>query len=219
VIPYTMRRAFTLLEMMVVVAIVGIVSALGVVSITELVKVTTQRSAVDSVTDQMRELRDRAERSGQAVILVSDSGVGGKTVGVALRAEPCDQIATCPAPNTFMDVPSSHTPLSLKTSGARLATACINPDGRMFVEGPTCEFVNANFELTMRNSGLPLGCTECVIARGIGTIDPVVTGARNKCSADGQCGRASCDIPSGRCIPPGGLERVGDAGRLFGEPR
>jgi prepilin-type N-terminal cleavage/methylation domain-containing protein len=211
-----MRRGFTLLEMMVVVGVLGVVAALGVVSATELVHAAKDRSAVDGIADQVRELRDRAQSSGMSVILTDK----GNKVGIKLRAEPCEQRGPCATPTTSMTVASDHAPLSITTfSSGKIKNACINPDGRSFVQSATCEFVPGELTLTTKGGNGAGGCSACVALREGGEVDAIAETSVSRCTRDADCGGGRCETVSERCVPAEGIERPGDAGRMFGETR
>jgi prepilin-type N-terminal cleavage/methylation domain-containing protein len=65
----TSRRAFTLIEIMVVVAIIGMVMALGGPSLYKVMKREGMRKAVDDLEQAFRNARGRAIISGQTVML------------------------------------------------------------------------------------------------------------------------------------------------------
>ena len=63
------RRAFTLIELMVVVAIIGMIMALGGPSLYKMMKREGMRKAVDELEQACRNARGRAILSGQVVML------------------------------------------------------------------------------------------------------------------------------------------------------
>jgi prepilin-type N-terminal cleavage/methylation domain-containing protein len=63
------RRAFTLIEVMVVVAIIGLIMALGGPSLYRMMKKEGMRKAVDELEQACRNARGRAILSGQVVML------------------------------------------------------------------------------------------------------------------------------------------------------
>jgi prepilin-type N-terminal cleavage/methylation domain-containing protein len=67
--PLPSRRGFTLIEIMVVVAIIGLVMALGAPSLYKLMKREGMRKAVDDLEQVFRAARGRAILSGQTVML------------------------------------------------------------------------------------------------------------------------------------------------------
>ena len=64
------RRAFTLIEMMIVVAIIGLIAAMGVPSILQALRKDGMRKAISDVKDVLDTARARAIFSGQTTEVV-----------------------------------------------------------------------------------------------------------------------------------------------------
>jgi len=143
------RRAFTLIEVMVVVAIIGLIMALGAPSLYKMMKREGMRKAVDELEQVCRAARGRAILSGQTVTLEfrpmerSFQIVGGASVPVAV------------AQDGFEAPPSVAQPTGGQLSGGTLP------------EGITFEMLDINL-LSFRESDFarirffPNGtCDEC----------------------------------------------------------
>jgi prepilin-type N-terminal cleavage/methylation domain-containing protein len=64
------RRAFTLIEVMIVVAIIGLIAAMGVPSMLQTLRKDGMRKAIGDVKDEMEVARSRAIFSGQTTEVV-----------------------------------------------------------------------------------------------------------------------------------------------------
>jgi len=81
--PTSPRRAFTLIEMMIVVAIIGLVAAMGVPSILQALRQDGMRKAINEVKDTLDNARSRAIFSGQTTEVVFhplEKSVGSTTL-------------------------------------------------------------------------------------------------------------------------------------------
>jgi prepilin-type N-terminal cleavage/methylation domain-containing protein len=217
------QRAFTLLEMMIVVAVIGIVAALGVMAVTQVVGAAKKRDAVEVVADQFRELRDRAQSTGGSVLLVNN----GVRVGIGVAAQDCQSLpaTACLTVTSHIDPPAGHSSVQVTNlfgMGGPIGMGCISSNGNMFYSftgRATCtNFLPGEVQLRLGPPGflpIPTGpCHDCVVGRKDGTIDAVGSTATSSCASNADCDGRACK-PGGRCEPPGGLEQPGDAGRAY----
>jgi prepilin-type N-terminal cleavage/methylation domain-containing protein len=213
------RRGFSLLELMVTIAVVGIIASIGVVSVQAVTQRGKSQSTLQSTAATFRALRDRARLSNTSLILTPNTtpaGINGR-VNITAIPRPCAgpplPVGCATAPDGVLDLGDGVDLFA----GRRMV--CIDRSGAIFKTVGDCDgFVK--FDVTVRfPETVGVGtCSNCVVLRRDGMVDVVGPRAISSgCVVADQCGGAACR--SGRCVPPEGLEHPGDFGAAYEERR
>jgi prepilin-type N-terminal cleavage/methylation domain-containing protein len=215
VLAMTMRRVyvrgFSLLELMVTVAVVGILAGVGVFSVQALSQRGKSQSVAQSTASTLRSLRDRARQSQSSLIISPAPGGNGK-VEITATPQPCGSVGSgCVDPDARINFDEGVDVFL----GAK--QVCIDGTGRTFKAPTNCAFVAGDLFVRLPSSVFSTAntCSDCVVVRALGMVDVVANNATSACSSTAQCGGAACI--NTRCVPREGLEHAGDFGVAFAE--